>query len=42
MDYPDYLRARRPLIAHVIRVCFRLLATGERTARSTGASTASA
>lgn len=42
MDYPDFLRARRPLIAHVIRDGFRLLATGEQTAKSAGASTASA
>lgn len=42
MDYPDFLRARRPLIAHVIRDGFRLLATGEQTAESAGAGKASA
>jgi hypothetical protein len=42
MDYPDFLRARRPLIAHVIRDGFSLLATGEKATQATSAPTAPA
>ena len=36
MDYPKFLRARRPLIAHVIRDGFTLLATGEQPGTTSG------
>lgn len=42
LDYPDFLRARRPLIARMIRDGFRLLTTGEQAAKSAAGSPASA
>lgn len=36
MDYPEFLRARRPLIAHVIRDGFSLLATGVQAEKAPG------
>lgn len=37
MDYADFLRARRPLIAHVIRDGFNQLATGEQATQTASA-----
>ena len=36
MDYPEFLHARRPLIAHVIRDGFMLLASGEQLGTTSG------